>query len=329
MEETFAKPTPRSPVGTRRFRVGALIVLALAAALILWLVLRDDDGSSTSSSVQAVSVDQIRNLAASVGHPVYWVGPRDGVTYELTRQSNGTIIIRYLRQGAKVGDKKPHLSVATYPFGGAYPAIQKAARKSNSASFKVPGEGLAVYAKRYPRSIHVAYPGASHQVEVYDPKRGAAAAMLKAGELTALGKSAARPTAASLGELRSLARSLGHPIYWVGARKGTTYELIRASGGRIIIRYLPQGVKVGSQKPYLSVATYPFPGAFRAIEALAKQDTQTSIRLPDGGLAVIDKSYPKSIHLAYPGSEYQIEVFHPSPARVRNLVSTGQVSTIG
>ena len=29
---------------------------------------------------------------------------------------------------------------------------------------------------------------------------------------------------------------------------------------------------------------------------------------------MFDKSYPKSIHLAYPGSEYQIEVFHPSPA---------------
>jgi hypothetical protein len=326
MEETFAKPTPRSPVRIRRFRVGAVIVLALAAALIVWLILRDDD-SSSSSSARAVSVDQIRNLAASVGHPVYWVGSRDGVTYELTRQSNGTIIIRYLPQGAKVGDKKPYLSVATYPFPGAYPAIEKAARKGGSDSFKIPGDGLAVFAKRYPQSIHVAYPGASHQAEVYDPKRGAAAALLKSGELTALGTSGAQ--AASRGDLRALARSVGHPIYWVGARRNFTYELIRASEGKIIIRYLPRGVKVGTQKPYLSVATYPFPGAFRAIEALAKKDTQTSIRSPDGGLAVFDKSYPKSIHLAYPGSEYQVEVFHPSANRVRNLVSSGKVSTIG
>ena len=329
MEETFAKPTPRSPAGTRRFRVGAVIVLALAAALILWLVLRDDDGSSTSSSAKAVSVDQIRKLAESVNHPVYWVGPRDGYTYELTRQSNGTIIIRYLPEGAKVGDKKAYLSVATYPFGGAFPAIEKAARKSGSDSFEIPGDGLAVFAKRYPQSIHVAYPGTSHQVEVYDPKRGAAAALLKGGELTALGKSAAKPTAASVGDLKTLARSLGHPIYWVGPREGTTYELIRASGGRIIIRYLPQGVKVGTETPYLSVATYPFPGAFRAIEALAKQENQTSIRPPDGGLGVFDKSYPKSIHLAYPGSEYQIEVFHPSASRVQDLVASGKVSTIG
>jgi len=306
-----------------------MIVLALAAALILWLVLRDDDGSSASSSAKAVSVDQIRNLAASVGHPVYWVGPRDSVTYELTRQKDGTIIIRYLPQGTRVGDKKPYLSVATYPFGGAYPALQKVARKSDSASFKIPGDGLAVFAKRYPQSIHVAYPGASHQAEVYDPERGAAAELLKSGELTALGSSAAQATAASVGELKSLARSLGHPIYWVGRRGGTTYELIRASGGKIIIRYLPKGEKVGTQKPYLSVATYPFPGALRAIEALAKQDSQEAIRPPDGGLAVLDKSYAKSIHLAYPGSEYQIEIFHPSATQVRNLVTTGQVSTIG
>ena len=327
-QETFATPTPRSPVQTRRFRVGALIVLALAVALILWLVLRDNGDSSTSSAAKAVSEGQIKNLAASIGHPVFWVGPRDGFTYELRRQSNGTIIIRYLPQGAKVGDNKPHLSVATYPFPVAFPALQKAAKKSDSASFKIPNGGLAVFAKRYPQSVHVAYPGTNYQAEVYDPTRGSAAAMLKAGDLTALGGSA-KPVSASVGELRTLARSLRHPVYWVGPRSDSTYELIRGSGGKIIIRYLPRGVKVGTPKPYLSIATYPFPGAFRAITALAKQNTQVAIKLSGGGLAVFDKSYPKSIHLAYPGSEYQVEVFDPSAAQVRKLVSSGQVSTIG
>ena len=321
----FAKAPPTSPVELRRFRVGAAIVLVLAVVLVAWLVLRDS-GDSKSSGARAVSVSQIRNLAQSIGHPVFWVGPRAGSTYELTRQSNGTIILRYLPQGAKVGDKKPYLSVATYPFPGAFPAVEKAARKSDSGSFKIPDDGLAVFAKRYPQSIHVAYPGTGYQVEVYDPGRGSAAALLKSGKLTALGRSSAQ--AASVGELKSLARSLGHPVYWVGTRSATTYELIRASGGKIIIRYLPRGVDVGTQKPYLSVATYPFPGALRAIEALAKRDDQDSIRLSGGGLAVFDKAYPKSIHLAYPGSDYQVEVFDPSAAQVRSLVSSGQVSTI-
>jgi hypothetical protein len=323
---SFATPAPTSPVQTRRFRVGAGIVLVLAVVFILWLVLRDS-GDSSSSNAKAVSVAQIRNLAESIGHPVFWVGPRDGYTYELTRRSNGTIIIRYLPQGTKVGDKKPHLSVATYPFPGAFPAIEKAAKKGDSGSFKIPDGGLAVFAKRYPQSVHVAYPGTSYQVEIYDPKAGTAPRLLKSGKLTALGGSGAQ--AASLGDLKSLARSLRHPVYWVGPRTGTTYELIRGSGGKIIIRYLPRGVAVGTQKAYLSVATYPFPGAFRAIEALSKRKNQVAIRLPNGGLAVFDRTYPKSIHLAYPGSEYQVEVFHPSPTRVRELVSSGQVSTIG
>jgi hypothetical protein len=327
MEETFANRTPRSQARTRRFRIGAVIVLVLVVALILWLVLRDDGDSSTSSSAKAVSADQIEKLAESVHHPVYWVGPRDGYTYELRRQSNGTIIVRYLPQGVKAGDKKPYLSVATYPFPGAYPAVQKSARKSGSDSFRIPEGGLAVFATRYPQSIHVAYPATSYQVEVYDPKRGTAAALLKSGQLTALGASGAR--AASLADLRSLARSVGHPVYWVGPRGNSRFELIRASGGKIIIRYLPQGVAIGTPKPYLSVATYPFRGALKALEGSAKQANQATISLANGGLAVFDKSNPKSIHLAYPGSDYQVEVFDPSPAQVRELVSSGQVSTIG
>jgi hypothetical protein len=326
-EETFTKPASASQVQSRRFRAGALIVLVLVTALILWLVVRDDGGSSDSSAAKAVSADEIEKLAASVDHPVYWVGPRDGYTYELRRQSNGTIIIRYLPAGVEVGDKKPHLSVATYPFAGAFPAVQKAARKSGSDSFKIPEGGLAEFATRYPQSIHVAYPKTSYQIEVYDPKRGAAAAMLKSGQLTAFGASGAR--AASLADLKALSRSVGHPVYWVGPRSQSNFELIRGSGGKIIIRYLPRGVAIGSPRPYLSVATYPFPGALRALQASAKQANQETIELQGGGIAVLDRSYPKSIHLAYPGSDYQVEVFDPSPAQVRKLVSTGQVSTIG
>jgi hypothetical protein len=327
MEETFANRTPSEEVRTRRFRVGAVIVLVLAVALILWLVLRDDEDSSSSSGAKAVSADQIEKLAESVDHPVYWVGPRDGYTYELRRQPNGTIIIRYLPQGVKAGDKKPHLSVATYPFANAYPAVQKAARKSGSDSFDIPEGGLASFATRYPQSIHVAYPGTNYQVEVYDPKRGAAAELLKSGQLTAFGASGAR--AASLADLRSLPRSVGHPVYWVGPRGNSRFEVIRAAGGKIIIRYLPRGVAIGSPKPYLSVATYPFKGALRAIQGSAKKQNQEAINLANGGLAVLDKSYPKSIHLAYPGSDYQVEVFDPSPAQVRELVASGRVSPIG
>jgi len=36
--------------------------------------------------------------------------------------------------------------------------------------------------------------------------------------------------------------------------------------------------------------------------------------LSGGGLAAVDSSYPKSVHVALPQSSYQIEVFDPSPS---------------
>jgi hypothetical protein len=44
---------------------------------------------------------------------------------------------------------------------------------------------------------------------------------------------------------------------------------------------------------------------------------------------VISKADPTSIHLAYPGSDYQVEVFDPSAAVARRVVSSGQLTTIG
>jgi hypothetical protein len=171
---------------------------------------------------------------------------------------------------------------------------------------------------------------------VFDPTAGNATAELAAGQLVAFGDlnastpapAAPEATAASVGDLRSLAGSLGHPIYWVGPKKGYTYELAQ-SGGGVYLRYLPPGVQVGAKGLYLTVATYPFPGAFGAIRALAKNKRERPVKLPDGGLAVIDATHPRNIHLAYPGSTVQVELFDPSPARIRQIAGSGQVSAIG
>jgi hypothetical protein len=122
--------------------------------------------------------------------------------------------------------------------------------------------------------------------------------------------------------LKSFAASLGHPIYWAGPRPGNTYELMQTSNGNVFIRYLPPGVKVGAPAGYLTVATYPFPNALEAIQRTARGNKTGTIRLTGGGLAVVDGQYPKSIHLAYPRSDFQVEVFDPSPARVRQIVSS-------
>src|SRR4051794_23163163 len=109
--------------GTKQFRVAALVVVILAAILVAWLVLRDDGGSSTASGATAATGAQITALPARLGHPVFWLGPKEGTTYELTETSNGSVYIRYLPPGVEVGAKERYQTVATYPFPGAYAAL--------------------------------------------------------------------------------------------------------------------------------------------------------------------------------------------------------------
>jgi hypothetical protein len=137
-------------------------------------------------------------------------------------------------------------------------------------------------------------------------------------------------SAASIRRLNAFASSVGHPIYWAGSQPSFTYELSRTKDGRVYIRYLPPGVKVGNSNPnYLTVGTYPQPHAFATLRATAKKQGVHTIRLAGGGLAFQYKSRPTSVYLAYPGSDYQIEVFDPSPSRSLQLVASGQIQAVG
>ena len=313
-------------------------MLAVAAGLVVWFLVRGDDGSSSAPATGAaavVSQEQLASLASLVDHPVFWLGPKSDESYELTQTPNGKIYVRYLPKGVHVGADKPYLTVATYPFPGAFPAIQLQAARKGSVISRLAGGGLAVLDRRYPESVHVAYPGVDYQVEVYDPQPARAMQLVSAGGLAHFGgltSSAATPgvpTAASVADLKALAASLGHPVYWAGPKAGYTYELTRTTNGKVYIRYLPAGVAVGAARPtYLTVATYPFPKALAAIRREAKATGGETVKLPDGGLAVVDASYPKSVHLAWPGAGYQVEVFDPSPRQARRTVADGSVVAI-
>jgi hypothetical protein len=137
-------------------------------------------------------------------------------------------------------------------------------------------------------------------------------------------------TAASIQRLNAFAGSVGHPIYWVGSQPSFTYELSRTKDGRVYIRYLPPGTKLGNSNPnYLTIGTYPQPNAFATLQAAAKKQGIRTLHLPGGGLAFQYKNRPTSVYLAYPGSDYQIEVFDPSAARALRLVASGQVKPVG
>jgi hypothetical protein len=325
--ESAASQTTGANLRNVRFRTGAVIALAVAVGLIVWLALRD----TSSGSGKGVSPSDLQSLATSVGHPVFWLGPQKDNTYELTRRSDGSIIVRYLPPGVGIGAQGQYWSIATYPYRGAFTAIQRVLRQG-ATRIKLAHRGLAEYTDTNPNNVHAAYPGLNYQVEVFAPG-GQAVALVRAGRLTSFGGpeggavSAAKPKAATLAELRSIARSLGHPLYWAGPKKGYTYELNRNPNGTVFIRYLPPGVRVGASRKYQSVATYPFPGALAGIQRTAREKNQRTIKLAGGGLVVFNPTVPTNVHLAFPGSDYQIEVFDPA-GEAKRIVSAGRIIAI-
>ena len=150
-------------------RIGAVVAVALAAAFVVWLIVRGTDDSSSSSTTGqttttaaaaapvAASPATLRALADDVGHPVYWVGPRQNRTYELTRTSNGRIFIRYLPPDAEVGNRSADYTiVGTYPVENALEVLQRLSTQPGEKSALAPGGGLAVYSASSPRNVYVA-----------------------------------------------------------------------------------------------------------------------------------------------------------------------------
>ena len=166
-------------------RVGAVVALAAAVALVAWLVVRHNDSNtpsaaSTSTSTQSstlkrpvvigATAQSLRTLAAVVDHPIYWLGSRAHTTYDLTQMPDGKVNIRYLPPGVKIGDRAGEYPlVGTYPVQNGYQRVQAAGREPGAHMFAVRGGGLAVVNDAAPTNVYVAYPGQDQQIEVFDP----------------------------------------------------------------------------------------------------------------------------------------------------------------
>jgi hypothetical protein len=138
------------------------------------------------------------------------------------------------------------------------------------------------------------------------------------------------PKSATPSEIRDLSVQAGRPIYWLGPRDNTVYELQRTSQDRIFVRYLPPSASIGTKRAaYALVGTYPVADAYDGLKALAKNSDETSFTAPRGGIAVYSNSRPTNVYLAYPDSDVQIEVFDPTPGNARALVASGRVVPVG
>ena len=196
--ETGQAPAgPRSFVASRRARLGILIALVLLVGAVLWIAVGRTSSSPSSTSnltgsivatpirPVALSESGLATLARTVGQPIYWAGPRPGYLYELHRTSNGNVYIRYLPQGVNAGAPgAKYLTVATYPFRGALPALNNV---TTGRHLSIPRGGVVLVSPTYDKSVHLAYPNVNYQVEVFSPTSGTALSLAQSGQVQPAG----------------------------------------------------------------------------------------------------------------------------------------------
>jgi hypothetical protein len=163
-------------------------------------VVRGNDNSSNTTTTTgttptvtaigpvAATPAALRNLSAKSEQPIYWVGPRPGHTYELTRTASGRTYIRYLPAGVRVGNKRADYTiVGTYPTQDALKVMKDLAKKPDAKSVDAPGGGIAVYSANVPTNVYVAFPGSDVQIEVFDPSAAKALRLVTTGRVAPVG----------------------------------------------------------------------------------------------------------------------------------------------
>jgi hypothetical protein len=134
----------------------------------------------------------------------------------------------------------------------------------------------------------------------------------------------------SANELREKATEQQSPIYWAGEQKGTEIDLSQPKAGQTYVRYLTGGAEAGDPSAeFLTIGTYEFKDAAKALREQAKQPNGVLASAPGGGVVFFDTTHPQSVYLAYPGEEAQIEVYDPNPKRSLGLVSSGRIVPVG
>lgn len=184
--EMTQKAITISALRVPHLRLGALVAVGLAAFLVGWLAMHrgGETTPSPGSGATAASESELKAFADTVSHPVYWAGPKDGYTYELTQTANGFVYVRYLPEGTKVGDpRSTFLTVGTYPRAGAFAELQRAAKADGAVSLKLERGGLAVFSEARPTSVYFGYPDARYQVEVYHPSADEARRLALSGQV--------------------------------------------------------------------------------------------------------------------------------------------------
>jgi hypothetical protein len=203
MNKSEGKDRPDTPAASRGknttdgVRTSAVLAVALAVALLVWLLFvkgDGDDGSKTATapetsgrSVSLVPEPDLLEALEGVGYPVYWAGPRLGVEYEVLRLPENRTYVRYLPEGEEVESKSPFLTVGSYEQSGALKSIRNLGGKPGAILVSVPGGGSAYAEGTDATSAYMAFPGVDTQIEVFDPQGGKALRLIRSGAIVPVG----------------------------------------------------------------------------------------------------------------------------------------------
>src|SRR5471032_3238051 len=246
--------------------------------------------SSSGSAASIVSSSELVSRSGSLHRPIFWVGAQAGSEYELTTTADGRSFVRYLQVGESAGVAKAALTVAAYPMANAYNVSATVAGRPGVVRVQVPS-GVAFYERSHPQSVYLAFAGSDYQVELFDPTPLAALRLARSGavqpvvKLTSISSgassSAAGVYAVTASRLASIAARSGQRVYWAGRRSGTT-EYRAGAGGRVYVRYLPEGVGVAAAQPYLTLATYPLKNAYATTRTLSRRANAVALKVVKG-----------------------------------------------
>jgi hypothetical protein len=159
--------------------VGSVVAALVTIAIVAFVAFGGGDDDEKPAAPQTVNppapvkADELASLSESLGRPVYWAGPQGAKEYELTRQGQDRIVIRY-PAATGTDAAQGSLTVATYKLDDAQQAVRRAARSETATLHRLPRGGLAVSDTARPTNVYLAYPKEPYQVEVFDPKPGRA-----------------------------------------------------------------------------------------------------------------------------------------------------------
>lgn len=124
-------------------------------------------------------------------------------------------------------------------------------------------------------------------------------------------------------ELRALVSENKIAAYWTGPVKDATYSINTTTPGQVFVRYILKGMDCGStESNFRVVATYAEADAFNSTQQAGNQAEGVSLSNPDGSVVYFSKNAPKNVYIAYPGIDYQIEIYDPDPKTAVTLATT-------